>query len=43
MNNNYPLPNYSPNNQPAQHTHFITETALFACGFEQATRSSTPR
>ncbi len=26
-----------------QHSHFITEIALTACGFEQATRSTTPR
>jgi len=25
------------------HTHFLSEVALTACGFEQATRSSTPR
>ena len=39
MNNNFPR----QNNLNVPHTHFLTETALQACGFEQATRSSTPR
>jgi Mg-chelatase subunit ChlD len=34
---------YSNSGQNAPHTHFLTEAALYSCGFEQATRSSTPR
>jgi hypothetical protein len=34
---------YGKNQPEVPHTHFLSEVALVACGFEQATRSSVPR